>query len=405
MMSAVKKRMRKTLEFIQSTSLSAVLRFFTSRKKHYDRVLAELQDFTESISADVIDVSGDEGVERPKNSGGKKSGNAVSDVTLGLHNHNAAMVLKEFQAPDRKELSKKVSALNKAEDTLEELRGLIARVKDEKDKSSKKFLKEMNEYYDKIVKSVDDSLEALEDLEEKHFPEEFNKLFTSLTKYIKDSLPENSYDGLEASHYMHSTRGQIDPKAPIEFFSYLFIDGLDKEQYNVDTFILVLTGVVQQVSQGPDKKSKYLLVPHITGMPEFMRPGDLDVGEPIAGATKDHKQMLSSMILKVQKILSYNDLARLMNRMPVNVTPNKLMDNGLLDLDGVNDVEVDKDNREIVLTMDVMNKDTVKFELWPDILLIFKKTLRTRKRKVGFDYSLTRKGQKMYMRAYVYQGI
>ena len=411
MMNKLKQRFKglaDILNYIKSATDSAVARLFTARRANYDDLLKRMGDFERTItSSDASDIdmvqlitASDDGVVAIKVGGGdaipkadgKISGKHIETVRFG---DGTALPVMDFNMPNRQELSRDVAMLDEAEEYLEELRGMVHRLETSKMPGSRKMLAANKEYIKKLNTQAESLLSALEGLTDKHMPPLLTKLAGRMSKYLTKTLPADVYSDLGYDIHITSN-GSINKKAkrePVEFSYYLYIDDLDKDLFQIDEYILVLTGVVNEVREKGSRKSKFNMTVYITAMNKFKRPGMFDVGTRLAG--NNLSGMETNLYREINKLMSLHGMGPVFNKRKVGVTQQALRHSGLMKLDGVIDVDV-VDN-DVIIEITNMKEAVVKTELWPEVLIQLRKAVRAPK-KSNFVYTLEKDGKKRTMR-------
>lgn len=384
------KGLKDILSYIKSAGTAAVIRLFNSRKSRYDDLISRMDSFVNTVHASgatEIDVSSFEG----KKPDGKINGKSLNTVRF---RDGVALPVMDFQAPNRQELAKDVQMFDEAEQYLEELKEMRVRLKKKKDPASKKFLKEMETYMANITQKRDALYDAIEELTDKHAPSTLTKLSGTLMEYINNTLPEDVYSEMGWDMYISSHEALVNKKdAPVEFTYYLYLDDLHKDQFKTDQLLLVLTAEVHEVKGRGRAKSKFYMTFYMTALPKFMSPGNFNKGARLSG--KSLGALESSMKREANKLISMHSMMPLVGRRKLTLSQQQLRHSGILDVDGVIDVDVEDD--EIIIELTNIKKEVIDNELWPEIVVYLRKAVRAPK-KSSFIYNVDVAGKKRTMR-------
>ena len=397
MLNYLGSKLKDILNHIKTASDAAVLRFFNSRKKHYADLLSSMRSFEDAaLSAasfeDGIDVSGDIDVSSLRD--GKVRGKKTETVRF---KDGHALEVIDFHEPKSKlALSKSIKEFAQAEEAIEELDSMITRFAYMETKAAKKYVKEMETFRTALAKERENLLDTIEEMTDKHAPSPMKKLAAELTAFVNSQLPADSYSDAGWDMYISSHDAMTSKKsadAPVEFTYYMYIEDLSNEEFKTDELILVLTGVIDTVKTSGSKASQYVLSFYMTALPKFLSPGSFKPGKRLSGST--FKAIVADMKREGIKLIGLQSVMPHLGRRKINVTQQQLRNTGLLDIVGIQDVDVDGD--EIILQISRMRKDVIEKELWPEIIVLIRKAIRA-PRKTAFVYSLEKEGSGLTMR-------
>ena len=139
-------------------------------------------------------------------------------------------------------------------------------------------------------------------------------------------------------------------------------------------------------------KPSFYLTFHMTALPQFMSPGSFKIGQQLSGQTLN--SLVSSAKREATKLISLHSMLPSIGRRKINVTQQQLRHSGILDLDGIVDVDVEDD--EIVIDLSQVSDDVIRDEMWPEIIVYLRKLLRAPK-KSSFVYNIEKVGRHKVM--------
>lgn len=373
---------KDVLKYIKAAPAGAVMRLFTSRKSKYDNLMRRMDGFVTVLhasDANEIDVSGGP-------SGARRTGKGTKAVKF---RDVSAIPIDTFKAPNRKKLAKDVQMFEEADQYLDELEEMIVRLAKKKDPASRKFVKEMKTYHSELTKKRDALHDAMEDISNKHLPAEMKTMTVALIKHLNATIPADSYDSMSRDVYVtsHNSLASESDKEPVEFTCYVYVEGLREGEFKTDELILALTGTVHETAEGRGKSSFYLTF-HLTALSRFMAPGSFKEGRVLSGGTLG--ALTSSMEREATKLISMHSTMPHIGRRKLKVTAPQIRNSGILDVDGVLDVEIDDDTISIQTTD--MDDEIIHDDLWPEIIVYLRKVLRA-PRKSSFAYTITQRGK------------
>lgn len=388
------KGLKDLVNHIRNASAAAVMRMFTQRKSRYDDVLSRMASFNNVVQAsgvNEIDVS--DGIGKGKKADGRIDGKSLRTVRF---QDGTSLPIMDFQVPNRQQLGKDVKMLDEADQYIEEIEEMKSRLGNKKDAATRKFLREMNAYLKKLTEQRDQLLDTIEELTDRHAPSTLTKLGAALQKHVNATLPAEAYSELGWEMYISSHHAVVGKKnAPIEFTCYLHMDDLNKDMFKSDGLILVLTGEIHEVKGKGRAKSKFYMNLFLTAIPKFMVPGSFKPGTRLTGNSLSALE--SSMKREATKLISMHSVMPSVGRRKIGVTQQQLRHTGIIDLDGVIDIDVDEDENEIMVELTNISEDVIRAELWPEIVVHLRKVIRAPK-KSAFVYNLEKDGRKRIMR-------
>lgn len=382
------------LKHLKESSDAVLMRYFNKRKKDYDSLIKRLDSFSTELTASggvkKVDVTEDIGGGKP----GDKAAN-LDHVTV-KYRDGAAIPLRSFVVPNRKELAEQVKILDEVELVIEELELMISRLSKKTDSASVRMVKEMTKYLDEIDKRAERATEALDEVYTKHVPESVEKMMVALMNHVNNTLPAETYSGMARDMHVTAHDALVDEKdAAIQFTQYLYIDGLDKDLFKTAEFILVLTSVVHESKRGEGRKGKdYYTTFHLTSINKFQRPGHFDIGDQLGGSSLNG--LISSLRREATKLMSLHGLSFVVGKRSLKeLTQQKLRTSGLLDLSYVSDVDVQDD--EVLLHLAKSVSDKAVEEIWKEVIVLLRRVIRAPKNS-SFAYVLERKADHTLMR-------
>lgn len=384
------RSLRDILSYIKESSVSTVMRLFNMRKKRYDDLISRMDSFVHTVHASgetTIDVSGFND-SKPK---GKINGKSLNTVRF---QDGVALPVMDFQVPNRQQLAKDIQMFDEAEQYIEELKEMQVRLSKKKDKATKTFLKEIETYLETITQKRDALYEAIEELTDRHAPSTLTQLGSTLMAYINETVPAEVYSEMGWDMYISSHESLTGKKnAPVEFTYYLYLDELNKDQFKSDQLLLVLTASVNEVKGRGRAASKFYMTFHMTALPKFLSPGNFDPGTRLTGTTLSALE--SSLKREANKLISIHSMMPLVGRRKLNVSQQQIRHSGILDVEGVVDVDVEGD--EIVVELTSMKEDVIKNQVWPELIVYLRKVVRAPK-KSSFVYNVEVSGKRKSLR-------
>jgi len=386
MINYLGSKLKNILKYIKTASDSAVLRLFNSRKKHYTDLLASMRSFEDAVLSasyeDGIDVGGGKLPSSLKD--GKVRGKKTDAVRF---KDGHALDIIDFHVPKSKlAIAKSIKEFAQAEEAIEELDSMITRFAYMETKATKKYVKEMAAFRKALAAEREKLLDTIEEMTDKHTPSQMTKLAAELTTFVNAQLPADSYSEAGWDMYISSHNAMVAKKsadAPVEFTYYMYIEDLSNEEFKTDTLILVLTGIVDTLKAKGSEASQYVMTFHLTALPKFLSPGSFKPGKRLSGST--FKAVVADMKREGIKLIGLQSVMPHLGRRKLRVTQQQLRNTGLLDVVGVEDVDVE--GSEIVVYISSMQKEVIEKELWPEIIVLVRKAIRA-PRKTAFVYSV-----------------
>lgn len=437
-MPILKKLKARFLSWLKKSSLPELFRFVNRRKFAYDDAITRARSLTkllnvssatlESVSASGgIDVSGGGTGLRAK-PGSKPSG-GKADSGIIRTTKGVAVPLPTFKVPNRKEIAEHTKVVDELESMIAEIDAVLLRMESLNDVRTRKEKTSLSDYREHLDTALNEVLDALDVIVGNHRPEMLETMCKALFKHVNAILPADSYDNLEfadAAVTSHETFAGV-RNAAIEFTNYLYVEGLDKEQFNIDRFILVLTGVVQEVAvyketnaQGGIKKgvaevnedskddskkykktnSYFRMALYMTSLNKFAMPGHFDPGIELSGS--NISGLIRDMNKQASMLISAHSLAPIFNTIPINVPTQALRHSPLTNVNGVEDAV--NENGTVLLKLSISNTKVINNDIWPDVLVALKATIGRKRRDANFVSKLERKGSTTYMRVTYVKG-
>jgi len=246
----------------------------------------------------------------------------------------------KFVAPPLAELKKHNAIVDSLYENLLELDAAAALVAQAfaGNKNHAAALKHIKLLRVEVENKVNDALEALALIAEKHVPSELTVFADRLVGFLIDTLDPKRYRTITKEMYV--TRNS---DGGIEFSHYLGIDSLKVSSGHVyDQYYLVLTGVVNKAGE---------MNVHLNAFPDFKLPGRYPVGLEV----RDPKAAL----LHAKKLLAADDVISSSQRVPLPFEPERAKSLGLTTLRGVEDATVDKEELVITLAASVRTENAV----------------------------------------------
>jgi hypothetical protein len=393
------KSLRDLLKWFKTATTASIMRFFNTRQKYYDDLIKRATSFENVITAGmdadgvtVIDVSGDSTKSKRKVDHNAKETIRTKDGTV--------LPVEGFHMPNRVQLAKDNKLVDELEGAVNELEGMIVRLGNLKDRTSRSMVKSMKDYRKEMSAKLDGVLEALEGLSDKHMPSLLNSLAGSLYNHINETLPSDSYDDLGWEVYVTSHDSLTNSKdAPVEFTYYVHIDGLDKEVFKNEQFILAITGEITETKGRGRAPSKYSMTVFINSLLKFARPGHFDKGDRVNGANLSN--MKRNLQSQAHKLLSLHGLGPAFGKKRVGITQQALRHSPLMDMDGISDLNVY--DGEILIELSATDEQLIQKEMWPNIIAHLNNLVR-RLRGASWTYTLDKEGRKRTMRIVRVQG-
>lgn len=454
MLSILKEAVTRIKNWVKTANLPQLLRFLNKQQSEYRDLIAQAKSFRSMLS-----LSADEGmdVSNRRGAGSKKN---IEDRDVIKTADGFALQVKEFKAPNRKEIAEKSELVDRLEGAIESLKITIDRLQSDfgTNAVAKRAIKENLALLDELRASRDGVLDTLDSILNNHQPEIINEFAAALLKHVNSMLPADSYEAMGYSNLSVTSHETFSGKsnADIEFTHYLYIDGLDKELFNIDEFIIVLTGVISQVNVRSEKALKldkdpltpsqkkriaqlqamikpleaskkasdkatinklqqeiddiisppdlkktvtrktgayYQLRMYITSINKFAAPGHFPAGKEITGTST--ASMIRNMNKEAAVLISAHSLSPVFNRIHVDITTQALRHGPLTSVVGVTDaVNADGD---IQLTLSVNDKRIIERDIWPDVIVALNSVLGRRRRDANFTYTLNKVGSKTIM--------
>lgn len=242
-----------------------LLGYARKRMPLYRRLMSRAKSFLTSLlgrgamkatAADYkVDVSGD---------GKLKSGGSIK--------------LSNFKAPSFTKLKQHISALQDS-DALDELTYIVGRLNSSENKLMKAEAKRMMPMLQAMTEAFNNSLEALENIADKHIPVEVADVFAEAEKavtVIMAAYAEDEKIDLLGSVLVGSEDDHID-----------FVQYFDVTEYTENRLQVVITCSLTAVG------SEYVMSRHVTVLDRFQGPFAYDVGEATTDIAKSVKSALA----------------------------------------------------------------------------------------------------------------
>lgn len=425
----LKKLGARLAKWIKGSSFPDLFRYMNRRKNEYDDAITRAKSLVAlvkgkqklislSSSEDGIDVN----VGKLRTSD-RRAKIDTNDKQLTRTNKGVVLDLPTFKAPDRKQVAKHAKVVDELEGMIAEIDAVLNRMETFDDVRAKKERASLTDYRKHLAQSLDEVLDVLDDVVNNHVPEDFSKMMLTLKKHVNSILPEDSYDGLEVADTAITSHETFAGKknAAIEFTSYLYVEGLDKELFNIDKFILVLTGVVHEVaiyrettklgtlkkdaqpvieSARDDSKtykktaSSFRMAMYLTSINKFATPGHFDVGVELSGSTLAGLQR--DMNKQATLLISAHSLSPVFNALPINITTQGLRHSPITNVNGV--VDAVKEGNTVVVQLSVSNPKVIRDDIWPDMIVALNTVVSRRRKDANFVYALEKVSNKTYMR-------
>lgn len=376
---------RDVIRYVKTASAQAIMRLFSARRSKYDDLLNRMSTFATVVQASAMEIDVSSGPERRTQRA--KPGQKTIRTQQGV-----ALLIDDFKAPNRQKLAKDVQMFEEADQYVEELDEMLVRLVKKKDTASRKFVKEMTTYRDRLIAQTEELHDSMDKIARNHLPKAMKSLMAELFKAVNNSLSADLYSELSQDVYVtsHGSLTSAKDKEPVEFTYYLHIEGLQAEAFKTDELILALTGVVRE------QRNAFSMTFHLTSLKRFTPPGSFDEGRQLTGANQ--RALATSLSREAEKLISLHAAMPMIGRHKINATTQQLRHSGLLDVDGVFDVSVDGD--EIVIDIANMDNDVIRDDLWPEIIVYMRKVMRL-PRKSTFSYKTEKKGANKRLRAVV----
>lgn len=268
----IKEVLKRAVTWVKKATFPQLMRFLTQKKMDTDELLARAADFNRIMSTSAVyevDVSGGD-TKVPTGSKAKDKTNyaIIKHVDTG----SDTIHLADFKAPERSKVSKYAQIVDELEATIEVFKAAELQLKSFNDVMAKKEMGSIRTYLKHLVATKDATLKTVEEITQKHMPPILTEITAELVRSLNKALPADSYGEMAYGDTMITSHETFAGKknAAVEFTYYLYIEDLDQEQFNIDKFILPVTGVVYETAVYKQKSSS----------PSFNAPAPVSKSKP-----------------------------------------------------------------------------------------------------------------------------
>lgn len=279
-----------------------LLEFAQKRMPLYRRLMARTKSFLSGLfgmgsesatAADYkIDVNGDQGLKQ----GGQ-------------------ITLTNFKAPSFEKMREHVTALQES-DAVDELTFIVDRLSKSENVKMQAEAKRMYAILDALTKTFNRSLEALENIADKHLPVEVARIFESADATVSEMMKAYTGDtNIEVP--INVLVGCEDDR--IDFVQYF-----DVTEFANDRMWIVVTCSLTAVG------SEYVMSRHVTIQDRFQGPMSYDVGEAVV-----EKDMAKS----VKSLLAIHGIVAMTGALPLKLDEKRIT-TALKRLDFVKDIKI-----------------------------------------------------------------
>lgn len=236
---------------------------------------------------------------------------------------------------------------------------------DKLDPASVKFLNQMIVYKTALEKARDAAEDSLIALAEKHVPDDVSALSRIAIKHINDTLDASVYEDFRETLYLTTDKTSL-----FTFTSYIEILGLNAGNPRENEFQIAITSQVRKTG------STYSMKSYVTGLNQFTRPGDFNVGTEIDSAEIDSANKNKTKFKReLTKILSLSGIQFALEGFKLNISPTAFKASGINELDGVVTSRLLPDR--VIVKLNNVDDSIIETEILGKIILILRKLMRT----------------------------